>query len=335
MMRENGFSIIMPVYNAEKTLNETINSVINQNYDNYELIIIDDGSDDNSKKIIEKYLKNKKITYIYQLNSGVSSARNKAIEYAKNDFIIFIDSDDMLCDDALNICNKKINEVNADIYSFGYQKNMNKKIEDLCVRTFETKNFAQYMEVLYSNYLFNQLWNKVYKRKIIKEKNIKFDESISIAEDLKFNLHYCKNSSVYANDSKTIYKYKLSNTGLGFTFRLESGYIKIDIDLLLKNILISKNENILYANKIILKDIISFYSKIIDSRNKMNKVDKIVLIKHIQNKYKNDIENIENLKGSYNIILKILLFNNAFCIYCVACLANVFDKINKKRKFGI
>ena len=89
-------SIIVPFYNAEKFLDKCINSVLKQTYDNYELILVNDGSTDGSQKICEKYCNTSenKIRYIYQNNAGVSSARNKGIDSAKGEFITFVDADD-------------------------------------------------------------------------------------------------------------------------------------------------------------------------------------------------------------------------------------------------
>lgn len=86
-------SIVTPTYNRANFLPEAIESVLSQDYENYELLIIDDGSTDNSKDVIEKYMDSKKIRYLYQSNSGQSVARNRGIEEANGDFICFLDSD--------------------------------------------------------------------------------------------------------------------------------------------------------------------------------------------------------------------------------------------------
>ena len=86
-------SVILPVYNSEKYIEKTLISIFNQTYTNFEIIVIDDGSIDNSRKIVEQYLD--KISYYFQLNTGVSSARNKGIKHSRGELIAFIDSDDM------------------------------------------------------------------------------------------------------------------------------------------------------------------------------------------------------------------------------------------------
>lgn len=102
-------SIIMPAYNDEITISESIESIINQSYENWELIIVDDGSTDNTKHIIEKYLeKDKRIRYIYQNNTGVSGARNKGIKNSLGNFIKLCDSDDILMPYGLDLLIRSI-----------------------------------------------------------------------------------------------------------------------------------------------------------------------------------------------------------------------------------
>lgn len=102
-MEENtGFSIIVPVYNVQDYLKECIQSVLHQNYDNYEIILIDDGSTDESGKMCDDYALNyEHIVVIHQRNLGLSAARNTGIRKSVKKYIIFLDSDDMLCDNAL------------------------------------------------------------------------------------------------------------------------------------------------------------------------------------------------------------------------------------------
>ena len=110
-MKKNSFSIIIPVYNSEKYLEACISSIINQNYQNFELILVDDGSTDNSASILKKYSKlDERVKTVYKENGGVSSARNTGIDTSKNDYIIFVDSDDILEKNTLDYYNKLVNE---------------------------------------------------------------------------------------------------------------------------------------------------------------------------------------------------------------------------------
>ena len=115
-MKKNRFSIIIPVYNVEKYLEDCLNSVYNQSYDNYEVIIINDGSTDNSSKVIEKYKKNKNTIIIKQKNKGLSTSRNIGIKHSTGEYLIFLDADDYLELDSLKILNNNIK--NEDILRF-------------------------------------------------------------------------------------------------------------------------------------------------------------------------------------------------------------------------
>ena len=126
-MKKNKFSIIVPVYNVEKYIEKCLESILNQTYDNFEIIVINDGSTDNSKKILDNYKTNKKIKIINQDNQGLSIARNNGLGAASGDYILFIDSDDYIEEELLSTLNKNIN--NEDLIRFQVQTvNENKEI---------------------------------------------------------------------------------------------------------------------------------------------------------------------------------------------------------------
>lgn len=117
-------SVIMPVYNVENYIYESLSSVANQTFTQYELIIINDGSTDRSEKIIKEFMnehKQMQIHYIYQENNGQSSARNRGIEVASGEYIYFFDSDDLIEENALEILYMKSNENNLDLLLFSGQ----------------------------------------------------------------------------------------------------------------------------------------------------------------------------------------------------------------------
>lgn len=112
-------SVIVPVYNVEKYLSECIDSVLSQTYDNYEIILVDDGSTDNSGKICDEYAeKHDKITVIHKENSGPSKTRNVGLEISKGEYIYFLDSDDYLVSDAFDKLIKTAKKENADVVFF-------------------------------------------------------------------------------------------------------------------------------------------------------------------------------------------------------------------------
>jgi len=114
------FTIILPVFNAESYLNRCIDSLLSQNYDNYEIILINDGSTDRSVEIIHSYLKKtNKIKYFYKKNGGIGSAYNIAFQHIEGDYVLFIDNDDELAPFALDKLNKILSIINFDIIQFG------------------------------------------------------------------------------------------------------------------------------------------------------------------------------------------------------------------------
>jgi len=174
-------SVIVPVYNVEKYLDKCLNSLVNQTLKDIEIIVVNDGSTDNSEKIIKKYLKkNKNIKYIKKNNSGVSEARNIGLEQATGEYIGFLDSDDWL-------------ETNA------YEKMYNKaKTEDFDIvvcdtqAIFPTKN-SYISSNIKNDYIKNKelmidayavIWNKIYKKETIKD--IEFKKNMNFCEDVEF-----------------------------------------------------------------------------------------------------------------------------------------------------
>ena len=138
-------SIIIPVYNAELFLDECIKSLIKQTYKNLEIIFIDDGSKDESKKIIEKYLNiDSRIKYFYKENGGACSARNKGLEEMTGEYVCFVDSDDYVENDYVNKLYSSIKENKANIAccNFSRVNEKCKKIHALCVYYIQNKKIT-------------------------------------------------------------------------------------------------------------------------------------------------------------------------------------------------
>ena len=116
-------SIIVPIYNAEKFLNKCIKSILKQTFENFELILVNDGSTDKSLDICNKYAKSdKRIKVINKKNEGSVLARKRGIKEAKGDYVIFVDADDWISINALEVINEEINNNNADVIVFNYYK---------------------------------------------------------------------------------------------------------------------------------------------------------------------------------------------------------------------
>lgn len=148
------FSIILPTYNRSHIISETIKSVIDQTYDRWELIIVDDGSTDKTKEVVEKFIKNdNRIRYIYQENSERSAARNNGIYNSKGDFICFIDSDDLFREYHISKLNETIKSTeNKNAIFIAGQSLLNSgEIEELTEENIQTSS-PDFFFHKYNNY---------------------------------------------------------------------------------------------------------------------------------------------------------------------------------------
>lgn len=176
------FSIIVPVYNTKPYLERCIKSILNQDYNNFELILIDDGSTDGSAEVCDEYARfDERIKVIHKENGGVSSARNCGIEIATGDYVWFVDSDDYIEQNALYILHKMVMMDKKDLYVFNTYKENGTFCGDL----------DTFFERFYFTYVLKYApWNKLYKRSILNQYQIKYDKEETIGEDLLFNISY-------------------------------------------------------------------------------------------------------------------------------------------------
>ncbi|MGU9047066.1 glycosyltransferase family 2 protein [Clostridium perfringens] len=205
------FTIIIPVYNAFETLRDTVNSIRNQTYSNYELILVDDGSEKKTSILCDS-LTDEKVQCFHINNHGVSYARNYGLERASGDYIIFVDSDDII---SINLLSDLYNEIKcykSDIIIFGYDVcDKNLKVNNfVCNRDIIRINTNKCFENNKVNFLFNNrliipVWNKAFRRKCIN--NIFFNTDLSIYEDTLFVVEAFCNSNIFSVLDKSYYKY--------------------------------------------------------------------------------------------------------------------------------
>lgn len=187
-------SVIVPVYNVEKYLDKCIQSIINQSFKDFELILIEDGSTDGSKEICNKWHQiDPRIKFYHQKNSGVSKSRNKGLSISKGEYIAFIDSDDWIAEDYLQTLITYINKYNVDIITSGtynyYNNTFIEKIQLTETGCFDFKKANQYYQMMTSQHMTSPTC-KLYKKELIDIYNIQFNEKINFAEDREFNLKY-------------------------------------------------------------------------------------------------------------------------------------------------
>lgn len=174
------FSIIVPIYNIEKYVEKCIESLINQTYKNIEILLIDDGSTDSCPEICKKYEeKDNRIKYIRKENGGLSSARNCGLSNANGDYIWFVDGDDYIKNDALEILEKELIKNDYDVLCFNtYTGNEDGFKERNIQNSIETENIYQKYVISAPSACF-----KIFKHELLKKSNFKFREGI-IYEDL-------------------------------------------------------------------------------------------------------------------------------------------------------
>ncbi len=183
----NLISVIVPVYNVEKYLKRCINSILGQTYNNFELILIDDGSPDNSGNICDEYvLKDSRVKVIHKENTGVSDSRNIGIGQAKGEYLTFIDSDDYISSDMLEIMYNDMIENNAEIV-IGGRNIVNESDGHIIFQENNKKsvmNSEQALKELMIEKNFNCVsWGKLYKKELFND--YKFCVNTIIAEDLE------------------------------------------------------------------------------------------------------------------------------------------------------
>ena len=205
-------SIIAPVYNVEKYLNRCLDSILNQNFSDYEILLIDDGSTDDSGKICDDYAsKDPRIRVFHKQNGGVSSTRNLGIEHAKGEWLLFIDSDDEIIEDSLGKLFESSSEVDLittePIHIFNGKA---AKSPLLISRTFTPEQYAFCLLTTYNGLYQGYDATKVFKRSIIIENNLRFDSDITYNEDRLFVMRYlCKCTKVlYADSQFYIYHHR-------------------------------------------------------------------------------------------------------------------------------
>ena len=211
-------SLIIPVYKVEKYLEKCIQSVINQTYENLQIILVDDGSPDNCGKICDEYAKkDHRIEVIHKSNGGLSDARNKGLEIAKGEYIGFVDSDDTVEKDFFELLYDLICQYDADISMVAYREiEMGEKIAKLKDKSLIVMNQKQAVkELLFDRKIQNYVWNKLYKRKLFQGVYFPIGviyEDISVMYDLirkieklvylpesKYNYYIRKDSIVNTN----------------------------------------------------------------------------------------------------------------------------------------
>ena len=310
-MEENLITVIVPVYNVEKYLEKCVNSILHQTYKNLEIILVDDGSTDNSGKICDEFKeKDKRIKVIHKLNEGQSVARNIGIDLAKGKYIGFVDSDDFIQEDMYevlyNLCKKYDSEISIVTHYEMYNNKIlfTRDTGELCV----LNKFDAMKELLMDKKIQNYVWNKLFKIELFD--NLRFVENryyedsvimpvlfersnkVVLLEKPKYYYVRSDNSTI-ANINSKLYGDYLKSISDRYTY-LEGKYDKLD----------------LYNSYIFIHDMINAYSIIVTYD-----LDDLYLpfeelfptFKKLMNKYNNKISDM--LDDFNKAMLYMMLFD--------------------------
>ncbi|QZY89613.1 glycosyltransferase family 2 protein [Pantoea dispersa] len=185
------FSIIIPVYNAQNTIRRTLQSVLNQTFSSYEIIVVNDGSRDNSARILQEFAHYPQVTVLNQINAGVSAARNSGLQQACGEYVLFLDADDWVDDNFLMSFKLNLNAWPAESVDLMVGNLNDNRIGKVSQAGFFSQQDIPYVlgELEMSDNI-GYLHNKCYRRQIIDDLHLRFMEGVSMSEDLLFNLKF-------------------------------------------------------------------------------------------------------------------------------------------------
>lgn len=252
-------SIIIPIYNVEAFLPQCLDSVISQSYNNLEIILINDGSPDKSDTICKKYLtKDSRIHYVSQKNRGLSNARNNGMALAHGKYIFFLDSDDYLSHTCIEEMVKSSTSNNLPITGFIIDFSDKNKLVIPDQSYGDYKNIHDFLQDFYKFFATksNFAWGKLYDVDIIKSHNLKFEEGVSLVEDILFNIQYysCFNGGISLIPDNGYYYRQHGNSTLSKRFNPkmfdwnEFAYSTIRDFLLTHDAMTLKNRTAFYNN---------------------------------------------------------------------------------------
>ncbi len=281
------FSIILPIYNVEKYLPKCVESILSQTFTDYEIILVDDGSTDNSPAICDKFAKeHSNIKVIHKENGGQSEARNLGADTANGEYIIFIDSDDFIIkNDFLEKINKKTQN-NADLIFYKYQK----YFDD--TRTFENCRFdykdamekstySQKIKSLVENDSFyGMAWIKAIKKETITKSNIQFDVNL-VCEDMDWNydLIFHSGNIEFIDESFIAYRQRANSVTTSLKIKNLKDFVYI-LEKWSENVSKIKDEEFKTA---LYGSLAKYYSNLLVIYNRVKESDKKKYKKRIKN----------------------------------------------------
>jgi glycosyltransferase involved in cell wall biosynthesis len=324
-------SIIMPVYNVEKYIAKSIQSVLNQKYQDFELLVIIDGSPDNSKQIAETFNDERIIIY-EKPNGGLSDARNYGLERAKGEFVYFLDSDDWiepnLLENTISVFDKK----EIDFVIFGYFLD-DEDFEGNLISTKETSSKVIQFDKNLNDLdldentlnILGYAWNKLYRVSFLKNNNITFDKGVSLVEDILFNSRvYEKSKQLTFIDDKLYHYINRPSESLIKTFHNNSFELYLKKSKSIEGFLDSWSVTNDKKNKILASVIVSGIRYCVNNlfayKNDLSEFQKINYIKMmLYNQETQKVINSYDAISSFDILYKKIIINKAVFLLYLLC----------------
>lgn len=282
-------SIIVPVFNVENNLNILLDSLVNQTYKNIEILLINDGSDDSSGEICDEFAKNdSRVKVFHRENSGVSTSRNVGISESTSNYIMFIDSDDLVNEQIVELLYEEITHEDHDLVICGYKRVFKSKdnidnVNEILPVTF-SGSMKEYLcstnEYIETPILQGPCW-KLFKKSIIVDNNIEFPLEMSYGEDTYFVYRYLRYVKKISFIRYALYYYINRDTdSLSTTFRSDKYLISLFLVEEFKKM--SSFHNMKLDEDVISKQIssyfISYIGEVVNSRNRISKEEKRICI---------------------------------------------------------
>ncbi|MGG0593563.1 glycosyltransferase family 2 protein [Priestia megaterium] len=309
-------SIIIPVYNCEKYISKCLESVLSQTYLNIEIVIINDGSTDNTEKIINNYKeKDNRIMYYYQANRGPSEARNKGILNSTSEYLIFIDSDDTVDQKYVELLINEMVNSKSDLVCCGYKDISEYGIVEYTDFNIENSMSLQSVTDMVCKGTGGVLWSKIFKKEIILKHSLKMDKRIFMCEDLVFVLQYVSQCKSFSAINDYLYHYnRLNENSISSNISIDYVQNFIHVWKAIEKIVISVNKDRQKTSELIGKRIQEVMITLIEEqsrnirelgmKNASYKVGEILEIPYIK-AYKGDFSTDNYLYKPYIFFMKV------------------------------
>lgn len=324
-MKNSLISIVVPVYNVAPFLKRCLDSICSQTYDNLEIILVDDGSTDDSKDICDFYAeKDNRIRVIHKENGGLSDARNAGLEKAIGEFISFIDSDDFIRHDYIQILYELIVKENADISICNYIRGDKSEFPDKKeqakkkIRTFDSKDM---LENWHGKYKHQETvaWNKLYRRKLFVEYNIRYPKGYYNEDVQTTHLLVEKANKIVVTNEELYYYFKNPGSIMG---TLSEKKVKDNIFSQKKRLKYFKDNNYVKAYERLFIKLLKYYMLTYCQLSMKNK-SKEKLLKNYNREYKKVFSFSTTLFWE-----KLLFFSFKYFYWIYECVFEIKRKLN-------